>query len=106
MELLILNQRIERFQARYSWLENLTSTVSHEMRTPLGGIMQTVQRVCSLPDSCPPHERHRLLKMIFFQAELMLGFVNDLLDLKQIKHGVFKQIVTVFDPNRVMMMAA
>ena len=76
------------------------------MRTPIGGIIQTAKRVFNLPDSCAPTERRRLLKMIFFQAEFMLGFVNDLLDLKQIKHGVFKQIVTVFDPNRVMKMAA
>ena len=43
-----------------------------------------------------------LVKMIFFQSQLMLCFVNDLLDLKQMKHGVFKQIMTIFDPAEVL----
>ena len=32
----------------------------------------------------------------------MLCFVNDLLDLKQMKHGVYKQRNAIFDPNLVL----
>ena len=40
--------------------------------------------------------------MIYYQSQLMLCFVNDLLDLKQMKHGVYKQMISVFDPNEVL----
>ena len=32
----------------------------------------------------------------------MLCFVNDLLDLKQMKHGVYRRINTIFDPSEVI----
>ena len=34
----------------------------------------------------------------------MLCFVNDLLDLKQIKNGVFQTRNSLFDPNEVLML--
>ena len=43
-----------------------------------------------------------LVKMIYYQSQMMLCFVNDLLDLKQMKHGVYKQIITIFDPNELL----
>ena len=30
------------------------------------------------------------------------NFVDDLLDLKQMKHGVYKQRITTFDPSEVL----
>ena len=86
---------------KYEWLENLTSTVSHEMRTPLGIIMQTSQRMTKLVSS-ENRDLLNLLFMIFYQSQLMLCFVNDLLDLKQMKHGVYKQKNLIFDPNQVL----
>ena len=44
----------------------------------------------------------KLIKMVYYQSQLMLCFVNDLLDLKQMKHGVFKKIISVFDPNEIL----
>ena len=43
-----LVQKIEQKDKQYDWLENLTSTVSHEMRTPLGLILQTSERLANL----------------------------------------------------------
>ena len=40
----------------------------------------------------------RLLVMIYFQAQLLLSFVNDLLDLKQIRKGVYERVCAPFDP--------
>ena len=96
-----LVQKIQQKDKQYDWLENLTSTVSHEMRTPLGLILQTSERLSSLV-SRGDKNIHTLVKMIFYQSQLMLCFVNDLLDLKQMKHGVYKQIITIFDPNEVL----
>ena len=102
LDMLRLVQQMESKKEAYDWLENLTSTVSHEMRTPLSGIMQMSQRVSRVIDLSSNPELSRLMMMIFYQAQLMLGFVNDLLDLKQLKHGVYQQIVTVFDPNEIL----
>ena len=35
-----LVDKMHQKDEQYDWLENLTSTVSHEMRTPLGIILQ------------------------------------------------------------------
>ena len=43
-----LVKRIQQKDKKYDWLENLTSTVSHEMRTPLGLILETSQRMANL----------------------------------------------------------
>ena len=52
-------------EEQYDWLENLTSTVSHEMRTPLGIMMQNAQLLANI---MPRGERdlHKLLMMIFY----------------------------------------
>ena len=71
------------------------------MRTPLGLILQTSERLASLV-SRGDNKIQTLVKMIFYQSQLMLCFVNDLLDLKQMKHGVYKQIIIIFDPNEVL----
>ena len=97
-----LVHRIQQKDKKYDWLENLTSTVSHEMRTPLGLILQTSQRMANLVSPMDKNIQ-QLIKMVYYQSQLMLCFVNDLLDLKQMKHGVFKQVISVFDPNEVLL---
>ena len=71
------------------------------MRTPLGLILQTSERLTNLV-SASDKGMKILVKMIFFQSQRILCFVNDLLDLKQMKHGVFKKIITIFDPAEVL----
>ena len=39
LKLLQLQKKVKQKREDYNWLENVTSTVSHEMRAPLGGIM-------------------------------------------------------------------
>ena len=43
-----------------------------------------------------------LLKLIYFQSNLLECFVNDQLDLKMIQGGVYKQNIQVFDPEKVI----
>jgi len=85
-------------------LDTLYQTVSHEMRTPLNGIQQAVSQLFSLDDLSPiSRQRNKqLLKIIFFQSNLLECFVNDQLDLKMIQGGVYKQNISVFDPETVI----
>jgi K+-sensing histidine kinase KdpD len=48
-----------------------------------------------------PAQMHKYLKLILNQTMLMQTFVDDLLDLKQLKEGVFSLSCKVFDPNEV-----
>ena len=59
-----LVEKMHKKDEEYDWLENLTSTVSHEMRTPLGIILQNAQRLVTI---IPNTEEgiHKLLMMIF-----------------------------------------
>ena len=82
-------------------MQNITSTVSHEMRTPLGTIQQFVMLLMTLgPSAVDRKQAKHFLHLIKYQVSMLLGYVNDLLDLKQINQGVFEQNVTVFDPNK------
>ena len=47
-------------------------------------------------------EAIRVMCLIKFQVRMLLCFVNDLLDLRQISEGVFEMKPTVFDPNKVI----
>jgi len=87
--------------------ENFTSTVSHEMRTPLGNILFFLKLVLNFLGSLPlsldfaievsAHKKY--LNLSIQQVLLMQSFVDDLLDMKQLKSGVFRLVQTVFDPN-------
>ena len=56
---------MQKKDKKYDQLENLTSTISHEMRTPLGIIMQTSQRMTNLLSS-DDYDLRKLLMMIFY----------------------------------------
>ena len=72
-------------EVRFSNMQNITSTVSHEMRTPLGTIQQFVMLLMTLgPSAVDRKQAKHFLHLIKYQVSMLLGYVNDLLDLKQI----------------------
>ena len=101
LNLIRLHKKVEKKKSECRWLENLTSTVSHEMRTPLSVIIQTAEHVTNNLTG-QQNDIKSQIRMIYLQAQFMLFYVNDLLDLKQIKHGVFKSVVRIFDPNETL----
>ena len=87
---------------RIAQMQNLTSTVSHEMRAPLGITQQYIELISRLKFKAENKKKFKhFLKLVMFQIVLMFGFVNDLLDLKTINEGIFEQRITVFDPKQV-----
>ena len=73
------------------------------MRAPLGCIIVFIDLLLKLKQ-CEAQDRKRArsyYKQVKLQAQLMLHFVNDLLDYSLIKQQKFKRILTKFDPNQI-----
>ena len=63
--------------------ESFTSTVSHEMRTPIGTAIFFVTRALSmLPFAQIDPQIVKFLKLVISQLTFMQSFVEDLLDLR------------------------
>ena len=58
--------------------DELLAVMSHEMRTPLNGILGTLDLI---EDDLPPAERRRYDRIIRKSAEQLLGHVNDVLEI-------------------------
>jgi len=78
--------------------ENFTSTVSHEMRTPILSIIFFVKQMLEWL-SQTPMSRTRVSQsfnyctIMLSQLEFLQSFVNDLLDLAQLKNGAFSLVL-------------
>ena len=109
----IQEQKIEAQQA-----ESFTATVSHEMKTPLGSILFFVKQLHTLlvieqgaenwyirQKEVPPEQREtvkRYFKCILMQLMYVQSFVDDLLDLRQIREGAFAHAEDVFNPTEIL----
>mgnify|MGYP000926486766 CR=1 FL=1 len=103
--------------------ENFQSTVNHELRTPIASILffirQIQQFVKTLIEMDIPGEdgasrlkfsrdvasAEKYLNLATSQLLLMQTFINDLLDVKQLKEGVFNLVNEVFNPNETFQLA-
>jgi len=65
------------------------------MRTPLNCIIDMTKR--TLINGSGSKMDSKILKRIQFSSKLCLNFVNDLLDMEQIKHGSFEKQVLSFN---------
>ena len=63
-------------------LESLTSTISHDFRTPIATSLMFIEQLLEL--NLKP-QAQRILLLIIAQLRLLLSLVNDILDIKLIK---------------------
>lgn len=70
------------------------ANVSHEVRTPLNGVMGLIRL---LMDSPLGQEQQHWLKLMDDSAQTLLGLLNDILDLSKIEAGKMSLESTVFD---------
>src|SRR3954465_6375044 len=75
------------------------SNMSHEMRTPLNGIIGTVNLMLQEP-SLP--EQHQNLEVLKFSSEHMLSVVNDVLDFSKIEAGKMELATDEFNLKTVL----
>ena len=100
----ILKLKDQEKRTQMQQTENFTSTVSHEMRTPLASILYFIKLIMQYyPGGVQLDENaFKYFKLIIAQVTLMQTFVDDLLDLRQLKDGVFSLTLIVFNASLVI----
>ena len=103
----VLSQTIEKNtatikenKAKLKTMRYSNENVAHEMRTPLSSIIIIINLLLAL--GFTPREFKRAKKyhlQIRSQAQLLLHFVNDLLDYKLFKKSKFELTLERFDPK-------
>ncbi len=98
-ELIHANQREEqlRLEAQRSEMAKMDflANMSHEIRTPLNGIMGFARLLYSAD---LPQEHHQQAKIIVDQGKMLLGIINDILDLSKIESGHFELEKVAINP--------
>ena len=69
--------------------------MSHEIRTPMNAILGITE--IQLQDESIPKHTREALERIFNSADLLLGIINDILDLSKIEAGKFELIPAHYD---------
>ena len=83
---------------RLAFMHNITSTVTHEMRTPLSMMQNYIMLIQANQND--QKKMKQLLAQMQHQIVRLLGYINDLLDLKFINLGVISEKITTFCPKR------
>lgn len=77
--------RLKKMKLEKRFLEMLTATVSHDMRTPLNAITGLSTNL----QNFVMESGQKLLKIVHNSSRILLFLVNDLLDFFQMKNGKF-----------------
>ncbi len=75
------------------------ANMSHELRTPMNGVLGSLQL---LPVNALPAPSRKLVETAQHSGELLMGILNDVLDLSQIEAGKLKIVQTVVLPQRLL----
>jgi signal transduction histidine kinase len=82
-----LAEQKERLEALEKLREDLTHMIVHDMRTPLTGMMGSLQMLTGGHAGVLPAQGHELASLAMSSTQTLLGMVNDLLDVGKIEAG-------------------
>lgn len=94
-----LNQALSDANAANAAKSAFLAAMSHEVRTPLNGVLGMAQAMAR--DALPPKQAERL-EIIRQSGENLLGILNDVLDLSKIEAGKLEMEIIEFDLGEVM----
>lgn len=89
-----LNQAVSDATAANAAKSAFLASMSHEVRTPLNGVLGMAQAMAR--DALPPKQAERL-EIIRKSGESLLGILNDMLDLSKIEAGKLEMEMLEFD---------
>lgn len=76
--------------------------MNHELKKPLNQVIFFVRQIQNMfPLVEEQGNARKCIKHIYAQLLLMQSFVDNLLDLRLIKDGIFPLTISVFDPNEI-----
>jgi K+-sensing histidine kinase KdpD len=58
----------------------MSDILAHEIRVPLSCIMMSLRRLAHEADTVSASEKKKLLRITYFESQLVLSMVNSLLD--------------------------
>jgi len=85
-------------RAKTEFLANL----SHEVRTPLNGILGYTELLIRGADHGDPNERQDFLRTIRDSGRQLLNLINDILDISKIESGQFRVERLPYSPDEVL----
>ena len=89
-------RRLRRAEAEANRMKSeFLANVSHEIRTPLNGVLGMAQQ---LEETALDAEQRLLVSVIRSSGDLLLGTINDVLDLSRIDAGRIAMETVAFDP--------
>ncbi len=91
-ELMSLNRLKDEFLAN----------TSHELKTPMMGIIGLAEILFEKKDICSAEESRRILSLIIASGRRLTHLVNDILDMSLIKNNELRLILTRVDLNQVL----
>ncbi|HLE08864.1 MAG TPA: PAS domain S-box protein [Thermodesulfobacteriota bacterium] len=90
--------RAERFNA----LSHFSSMLAHDLRNPIIGIRQRLKSLQSIIATSSPEATNRVLADIISSSELLLGLINDVLDVYQNSYEDLPLIFSTFPVAEVV----
>ena len=87
---------VKKLKELDSYKDRLLATVSHDLRTPLNGIIGIMEIMLT---KISEKELRKLIKISLRSANLLLFMINDILDFSQISNGKLR---LVFSKHRIM----
>ncbi|MBK1721781.1 hybrid sensor histidine kinase/response regulator [Thiocystis violacea] len=91
---LALQHQIERVRVADRHKSRFLANMSHEIRTPIGGVIGLADLLLGTRLT---QEQHQLTRTIASDAKLLLGIVNDILDISRIEAGELRLERIEFD---------
>jgi signal transduction histidine kinase len=82
------------------------SNITHELRTPLHGILGLTDVLREDPERCLPEDYRRYLEMMKNAGESLMELVDHILDLTKYQSGIIQLKVKKFDLRKVIERAA
>ena len=94
IKLMQLQNRIFETRAKNESLENFTSTISHEFRTPL---LTSLMYLSMLLKLCTRDtQQSKICSILHRQLSFLLSLVQDMLDLRIMREGILERKCEVF----------